>query len=86
MNECAKLIHVAGLGLAALAWFNLFFGLFTAFSPDRSIRLYAWIMEKYNWRVSPIDPKRELRNTRILGMVLASLSLVYLFKRFQATH
>ncbi len=55
------------LGLLSVAW------------PKRSIGLYQWIMERFNWKVSPIDLPREVRNTRILGVVLAALSLVILF-------
>ena len=50
-------------------------GIFSALWPERSIGLYQWIMERYNWKVVPIDPVREIRNTRILGFVLAALSL-----------
>ena len=49
------------------------FGLFTALLPERSIALYQWIMERFNWRTEPIHPARELRNTRWLGALLVLL-------------
>ena len=52
------------------------FGFFSAFSPQRSIALYQWIMAYFNWRVSPIDEARELRTTRLLGGLLVVLGLV----------
>lgn len=52
-----------GLGVFSTAW------------PERSMGLYQWIMERYNWKVAPIDLPREVRNTRILGFVLTVLSL-----------
>jgi len=55
-----------GLGMLSAAW------------PERSIGLYQWIMERYNWKVVPIDGPREVRNTRILGLVLVALSLATL--------
>ena len=50
-------------------------GILSAAWPERSMGLYQWIMERYNWKVVPIDLPREVRNTRILGLVLVALSL-----------
>ena len=36
----------------------------------------------FNWKVVPIDEAREIRNTRILGIVLATLSLTIFFAVF----
>ena len=55
------------LGVLSVAW------------PRRSISLYQWIMERFNWRVVPIDEPREVRNTRVLGMALVVLSLAIFF-------
>ena len=60
-------------------------GVLSALSPRRSIGFYQWIMERFNWRVAPIDELREVRNTRILGFFLTLLSLVMMgiaFYRF----
>ena len=56
-------ISGSGLGILSAVW------------PARSIGLYQSIMERFNWKVVPIDLAREIRNTRILGMILAALSL-----------
>ena len=56
-------ISGSGLGILSAVW------------PRRSIVLYQSIMERFNWKVVPIDLAREIRNTRILGVVLAALSL-----------
>ena len=53
-------------------------GVLSAVWPKRSIGLYQWIMERYNWRVVPIDEPREVRNTRILGFILTALSVAIL--------
>lgn len=60
-----------GVGIAALG-----VGLLSAMAPRRSIALYVWLMARFNWRVSPIDEARELRNTRLLGLLLVLLGLV----------
>jgi len=59
----------------ALAVFNLVLGLFSAVWPQRSMGLYQWIMARYNWKVEPIDAAREVRNTRLLGLLLTGLSI-----------
>jgi uncharacterized membrane protein HdeD (DUF308 family) len=53
-------------------------GVFSAFWPQRSIRLYQRIMELFNWKVTPIDEARELRNTRFLGAALIILGIAIL--------
>lgn len=53
---------------------GLILGVFSAIQPKRSIALYQWIMERFNWKVVPIDELREIRNTRVLGVALAVIS------------
>ncbi len=67
-------LGVGCLGLAV--------GILSVVQPKRSIGLYQWIMERFNWKVTPIDEAREIRNTRILGAVLTALSLVIFFMTF----
>jgi hypothetical protein len=67
------------LGIGCL---GLVLGIFSVVRPQRSINLYQWIMECFNWRVAPINEQREVRNTRILGMVLAAISLSIFFMVF----
>ena len=55
------------------------FGWFSALAPKRSIALYQWIMARFNWRVSPIDERREIRTTSLLGALLVLLSLALLW-------
>ena len=62
---------VYGMGAIVLA-----FGIFSTFCPKHSIFLYEWLMARLNWRVSPIDEGREVRNTRFLGIILILLILI----------
>ncbi len=57
-------------------------GIFSVVRPQRSIGLYQWVMEHFNWKVAPIDEAREVRNTRILGVILVALSLAIFFMTF----
>ena len=69
----AKLVF---LGIGCL---GLVVGILSVVWPERSIGLYQWIMERFNWKVAPIDGPREVRNTRILGAILTALSLTIFF-------
>lgn len=72
----AKLVFL-GIGCSGLA-----VGILSVVWPERSIGLYQWIMERFNWKVAPIDGPREIRNTRILGTILTALSLIIFFMTF----
>ena len=45
-------------------------------SPEKSIQLYQWIMKLFNWHVEPVNLRKEIRNTRILGALMTALSVV----------
>lgn len=60
--------------LLVFAFFGIALGIFSLIQPAHSIRLYQGIMRFCNWRVEPLDYTRELRNTRVLGAMLAVLS------------
>ncbi len=60
------------LGISCLGFV---LGVLSIVQPQRSIGLYQWMMERFNWKVVPVDELREVRNTRILGIVLAALSV-----------
>ena len=65
-------IGVLGFGLGALS----------AFWPRRSMELYQKIMERFNWKVTPIDEAREVKSTARCGVGLLLLSLVLLARAF----
>ena len=60
--------------LLLVAFAGVALGMFSLIAPAHSIRLYQGIMRLCNWRVEPLDYKRELRNTRVLGTLLALVS------------
>ncbi|MBI3326816.1 MAG: hypothetical protein HYZ81_08955 [Nitrospinae bacterium] len=64
------------VGLKGLAAVTCLFGTWSAMRPGQSIALYQAIMRLCNWRVEPIDRRRELLTTRWLGAALACCSLV----------
>ena len=78
-NGCLMSPKVFFLGVGCL---GLALGFLSAVWPQRSIRLYQWIMERFNWKVVPIDEIREIRNTRGLGVFLVVLSFSILWVVF----
>jgi hypothetical protein len=65
----------AKLVFLVIGCLGLVVGVLSVVWPKRSIDLYQWIMERFNWKVAPINESREVRNTRILGAILTALSL-----------
>lgn len=68
----SKALFVAA-GLLGLA-----LGILSAGWPRRSMGLYQWIMERFNWKALPIDEAREVRNTAVLGVFLTLFSGFFL--------
>jgi len=70
--------------LILIAFAGISVGGLSAVSPRRSIELYQWIMKWFNWRVEPIDLKKEIRNTRVLGVLMVVLSTAIFFVLLQS--
>ena len=64
------------IGLCSVASFGVLLGILSLVLPKRSIQLYQWLMKNFNWRVEPIDEKKELHNTRALGFLMVLLSIL----------
>ena len=71
------------LVLTLISFFGVLLGVFSSVFPDRSIKLYQWIMRNFNWRVEPIHYERELRNTRVLGALMALVSALIILALFR---
>ena len=55
---------------------GLVFGAFILAAPHRCIHYYQLLMKCFNWNVSPVNHDDEVRNTRLLGIVLIVLSVL----------
>ena len=53
---------------------SIVIGLFLFFKPILSIELQKRFYEKINWRIEPISFKKEIRNTKIMGIFLIIIS------------
>jgi hypothetical protein len=59
-------------------------GILFILRPDLAIEVQRRFYAKINWKIEPIDIRKELRNTRIMGLFLVSLcvaALVLVFVR-----
>ena len=54
---------------------NLFIGSFLSLKPALSIEVQIKFYEKINWRIEPISMRKEVRNTRIMGIILIAVTL-----------
>jgi hypothetical protein len=72
-------VELIAYGLRGVAVATLCFGAWSAARPAQSIALYQAIMRLFNWRVEPIDWRRELLTTRALGIAMAGCSLLSLW-------
>jgi hypothetical protein len=63
---------------AIFCFFILCFGLFLVYKPHLVIELQRKFYASINWKIEPISLSKELRNTRIMGLALAALSLATL--------
>ena len=81
--EALEFVKWSKLALALISFFGVLLGIFSSTSPDRSIKLYQWIMRNFNWKVEPIHYERELRNTRVLGGLMALVSALIILALFR---
>ena len=61
---------------------GFFIGIFLLIKPIFAIKMQILFYEKINWRIEPISMKKEIRNTRIMGLSLIIITvacLIYIF-------
>lgn len=51
-------------------------GLFIFFKPELTIEIQKKFYKKINWRIEPISVRKEIRNTKIMGMFLVAVAVV----------
>ena len=61
-----------------LSVFSAAVGLFIFFKPALAIEIQKRFYAKINWRIEPISMRKELRNTKIMGIFLFALAVVTL--------
>ena len=59
-------------------------GIFLILKAPLAIKFQIWFYRKINWRIEPISMAREIRNTKIMGLLSilsAALALIYVLLR-----
>jgi hypothetical protein len=58
-------------------------GFFLFLNPDLVIEIQRRFYERINWKIEPVSMSREIRNTKIMGLILiivASTTIIYIIK------
>ncbi len=61
---------------------GIMLGFFVFFKPELTIEIQRKFYEKLNWRIEPISMKREIRNTKIMGMTLVVVSVIAIISSY----
>ena len=54
------------------------FGGLVAWKPKKVIEIQIALYRPFNWKIEPISMEKEIRNTRIMGMVVLVLGILSL--------
>ncbi len=68
--------------LILISIFSIIIGLLLFFNPPLAIDIQKKFYSFINWSIEPISMRKEIRNTKIMGLFLITVSLitlVYLF-------
>ena len=61
--------------IIGFASFSFFIGIFLIFKPGLAIEIQRRFYAKINWKFEPISMLKEVRNTRIMGLILVAAAL-----------
>ncbi|MDD5668543.1 MAG: hypothetical protein PHE58_00720 [Candidatus Omnitrophica bacterium] len=70
-----NLITSTPLVLILFSIVGIVIGLFIFCKPELAIEIQRKFYEKINWRMEPISMKKEIRNTKIMGVFLVVVSI-----------
>ncbi len=62
-----------------IAVITIVFGALLAWKPKKTIDMQTAIYRPFNWKLEPISMEKEIRNTRIMGLVVLMLGVIALF-------
>lgn len=58
---------------------GLLVGFLLALNPAEAIEIQRRFYTRINWKIEPISMPKEIRNTRLMGLILIALMLAALF-------
>ena len=65
-------------GQVAIAVMAIVFGALVAWKPRKVIEIQMALYRPFNWKIEPISMKKEIRNMRIMGIVVLVLGILAL--------
>jgi hypothetical protein len=68
--------YLASLVLFLFSLAGIGAGVFLFVKPLGAIEMQRRFYEKINWRIEPISVPKEIRNTKIMGLILSAVSLL----------
>ncbi len=74
MREIALMINIPLIPIL-ISVVSITIGLFVFFKPDLTIEIQRRFYEKLNWRIEPISMQKEIRNTKIMGILLVAVAI-----------
>ena len=80
MREIAWAINIPLIPIL-ISLVSIIIGLFVFFKPGLTIEIQRRFYEKLNWRIEPISMPKEIRNTKIMGILLISVAIVTIIYR-----
>jgi hypothetical protein len=69
------MISLATTILILIALAAVVMGVFLFVKPHATLAIQKRFYEKINWRIEPVSLTREVRNTKIMGLLLLGISL-----------
>ncbi|MCX5692068.1 MAG: hypothetical protein NTX47_00040 [Candidatus Omnitrophica bacterium] len=54
------------------------FGALVAWKPKKTIEIQIALYRPFNWKIEPISMEKEIRNTRVMGLVVLVLGVISL--------
>ncbi|MDP2980487.1 MAG: hypothetical protein Q8N67_00265 [Candidatus Omnitrophota bacterium] len=65
-------------GRLTVAVIAIAFGALIAWKPKKTIDIQIALYRPFNWKIEPISMEKEIRNTRIMGIVVFILGILSL--------
>ncbi len=68
--------------IISISVINTLIGFFLILKPALVIEIQKKFYERINWRIEPVSVKKEIRNTRIMGLFLIVITLLMITCKF----
>ncbi len=74
---CGNMVCMFCLQITAIVIATIF-GALVAWKPKKIIEIQIALYRPFNWKIEPISMKKEIKNTRIMGLIVLILGILAL--------